>query len=697
MLLPFDPAFYLRTNPDVAAAGVDAERHFNEIGFREGRDPTAFFDMSYYLAENGDIAAAGVNPFTHFNAFGVEEQRTFSPFFDADFYTSSNADVASAGANPIEHFLQFGMKEMRNFSPFFDADFYRQENPDVTAAGVNPIEHFLTFGVEEKREVNPFFDMAFYAQQNPDVIAAGLNPLQHFLEYGIKELRNPNVEVNMAQLASSNANFQQALTTGDVDIMRTIIGNAVEVVNKGGSITQAIALAARDDGDGMIVIPEGDVAEFFAENNIPSIPPFPFAGLIPPSANVPLSFTPPVAPPFTPPSTIVIPVIPPLTDGQLLVASVTQLGSPNIDTLIGTPDTDIFAPQAGTDVLTGNGGRDVFKNNGTTDDIDVIMDYDTDDLLVLGGLAREYFVTASNGSGNAKLQLSGVNGTDKTNGGFTFDNGNYADMAIEVDEEFADTVFFIGTGSSPSFIDVHTASFTVDNSDNLNILSGAAAAQIMTGLSTNDMMQITASGAHNVLRGNGGNDTLVGAGNADYLNGGIGADYIITGAGIDVIQYEIAEVHADRAMADTINDFTLGNGGDKIAFTNIGNPRALRGTGLDFDRGDASDVATTLGANVGFFVATNNITNVVNNNTDFSTANIFAALSGIAAEVTTGNIFYAMLSNGTDAVLTRITADAVSGLVNDTLEFVATFTGVTHVELEGFMASNTVEFVPISS
>ena len=54
----FDPAYYLAHNPDVAAAGVDPLQHCLTYGWKEGRDPNAFFSTTYYLAQNPDVAAA---------------------------------------------------------------------------------------------------------------------------------------------------------------------------------------------------------------------------------------------------------------------------------------------------------------------------------------------------------------------------------------------------------------------------------------------------------------------------------------------------------------------------------------------------------------------------------------------------------------------------------------------------------------
>ena len=41
----FDTRFYLARNADVSAAGVSALDHYDTFGWREGRDPNAFFDF----------------------------------------------------------------------------------------------------------------------------------------------------------------------------------------------------------------------------------------------------------------------------------------------------------------------------------------------------------------------------------------------------------------------------------------------------------------------------------------------------------------------------------------------------------------------------------------------------------------------------------------------------------------------------
>jgi hypothetical protein len=71
----FDQAYYLATNPDIAAAGIDPLEHFLQHGFKEGRDPNAGFDVAYYLAANSDVAGHGINPLVHYVLHGEREGR----------------------------------------------------------------------------------------------------------------------------------------------------------------------------------------------------------------------------------------------------------------------------------------------------------------------------------------------------------------------------------------------------------------------------------------------------------------------------------------------------------------------------------------------------------------------------------------------------------------------------------------------
>ncbi|WP_374665738.1 hypothetical protein [Ramlibacter sp.] len=72
----FDEAFYRRAWPVPALAEGEALAHYLEHGWREGRDPSPRFSTDYYLASNPDVKARGVNPLLHFVRSGRLEGRT---------------------------------------------------------------------------------------------------------------------------------------------------------------------------------------------------------------------------------------------------------------------------------------------------------------------------------------------------------------------------------------------------------------------------------------------------------------------------------------------------------------------------------------------------------------------------------------------------------------------------------------------
>lgn len=119
----FDARFYLVVNADVARAVGTADptafalAHWTTAGWREGRDPNAFFDTDWYLANNPDVARAGINPLDHYMGGGWRENRDPSPNFDTSAYLARHSDVRLAGLNPLEHFLGSGFFEDRIFFP----------------------------------------------------------------------------------------------------------------------------------------------------------------------------------------------------------------------------------------------------------------------------------------------------------------------------------------------------------------------------------------------------------------------------------------------------------------------------------------------------------------------------------------------------------------------------------------------------
>lgn len=95
----FDADFYLASNPDVLAAGLDPYQHFMSWGWREGRDPNRRFSIASYLDVNPDIGPSGMNPFVHYVVTGRGEGRALK--FDLGF----RYDILKA-ATPLEDRIQ---------------------------------------------------------------------------------------------------------------------------------------------------------------------------------------------------------------------------------------------------------------------------------------------------------------------------------------------------------------------------------------------------------------------------------------------------------------------------------------------------------------------------------------------------------------------------------------------------------------
>ncbi|MER2265968.1 Ig-like domain-containing protein, partial [Methylobacterium oxalidis] len=221
-----DDIYYYAKNLDVWRAGIDADDHFAVFGWKEGRDPNAFFHTAEYLAENRDVAAAGINPLSHYIAYGEREGRSPSEGFSAESYYAQNPDVQQAGFNALAHYLAFGQDEgrsvlagegPRNVTGDFDPTFYLAANPDVAAATPAgraadswALQHFLTYGAKEGRDPNAFFDTSYYLEQNPDVAASGMNPMLHYQEFGWREGRDPSPAFDTNAYLASHPDVAQA-------------------------------------------------------------------------------------------------------------------------------------------------------------------------------------------------------------------------------------------------------------------------------------------------------------------------------------------------------------------------------------------------------------------------------------------------------------------------------------------------------
>lgn len=176
----FDAPWYIKHNPDVGSGPLDAECHFFEQGWKEGRQPSPYFDIEYYLAENPDVAALGINPLLHYILAGEADGRAPGPLFDLTWYIGRH--MVPDGMSPLAHFLS--LRTTGSVSPMaeFDAAFYLATYKDIAAAGIDPFDHFLKYGYREGRDPSAEFDTKFYIHR---YLGGELdqNPLMHWRQW----------------------------------------------------------------------------------------------------------------------------------------------------------------------------------------------------------------------------------------------------------------------------------------------------------------------------------------------------------------------------------------------------------------------------------------------------------------------------------------------------------------------------------
>jgi autotransporter passenger strand-loop-strand repeat protein len=150
------PAWYFRSNPDVAASGLDAMTHYVGWGRREGRLPCEESDLLRGLGlvdpvtvaiTMADVVAAGVDPVAHFLAIGWRERRRPNLYFDTGWYID-RYDVP-VGMNPLVHYIVRGEEAGLAPSRPFDPQLYRQRSG--IPPGVSALAHCLMHRQSQSR------------------------------------------------------------------------------------------------------------------------------------------------------------------------------------------------------------------------------------------------------------------------------------------------------------------------------------------------------------------------------------------------------------------------------------------------------------------------------------------------------------------------------------------------------------------
>ncbi len=121
----FDVAFYHAMYSDLPPAGCDPIRHYCEVGWREGRNPSEDFDTNYYLANYSDIQSAGINPFWHYVVAGASEQRRAGPNLATVYERSVRFGVVDTDIKLLAFYASPDWATLRSGRPKFKGHPYQ--------------------------------------------------------------------------------------------------------------------------------------------------------------------------------------------------------------------------------------------------------------------------------------------------------------------------------------------------------------------------------------------------------------------------------------------------------------------------------------------------------------------------------------------------------------------------------------------
>jgi len=200
---------------------------------------------------------------------------------------------------------------------------------------------------------------------------------------------------------------------------------------------------------------------------------------------------------------------------------------------------------------------------------------------------------------------------------------------------------------------------------------------------------ITGGAGDDTITGGAGDDTITGGDGDDTITGGAGNDTITGGAGDDTIVF--ADTAANNGE-DTIKDFTVGSGGDKIKTTNFIASGALLDEGSTTV--DGAIGATKAAASGGTDIADKIL---LVDKDDYATIDdLLAAIEETASDNKFGLadnakaiVLYGDIdsTNNEDIKMYYIQADGTNGNNTETATLVATFESV---DIDAFVADNFI-------
>ena len=151
-----DANHYLVANNDVTDAQIDPVWHFCVYGWKEGRNPNAYFNTRWYTATNPEVARLGVNPLVHYLLVGEQGDRRPVVYFEPGWYRSTYGLADSASS--LAHFLANRHQQRVSPNSLFDPEWFIEHAGRRVPRRQDPFAFYLFAGTSADLQPSATFD-----------------------------------------------------------------------------------------------------------------------------------------------------------------------------------------------------------------------------------------------------------------------------------------------------------------------------------------------------------------------------------------------------------------------------------------------------------------------------------------------------------------------------------------------------------
>ena len=245
----FDVDYYASEYPDIALDPSQLLGHFCDVGWREGRNPNAFFDTVSYLLHNTDVARSNINPYYHYLTHGLIEGRI----------------ITSSISPSIRSRLLFGepiCDWVARLRVHVDEDFYHEQLGDLDVTEIDLAAHFAYRGWREGKSPSADFDVPAWLETHPGAMQFAVNPLLVQLEaeagnFDVSLIRDGDASLHLPDAGETS------LSPDLTDLLASVPGETIEFTNDDGLSAPDTdgALAALEDDAGTSDQVTGKIAD----------------------------------------------------------------------------------------------------------------------------------------------------------------------------------------------------------------------------------------------------------------------------------------------------------------------------------------------------------------------------------------------------------------------------------------------------